>query len=136
MEKVINFLKDNHVMTLATSLNDKPRASVLEYVIIGDSILFATAEDSIKANNLKQNKRISLSVYNMPKFVTLDGIAVAPTETEISEYNKILFERHPEFKELVEKGIMHPFAYFKVSIETAYYNDYSTGMNPTEIIKA
>lgn len=136
MEKVIKFLKENHVMTLATSLNDKPRASVLEYVMIGDAVIFATAEDSIKANNIKGNKKISVSVHNMPKFVTLDGAAVTPSEAEISEYNKILFERHPEFKEMVEKGIMHPFAYFKVSVETAYYNDYSTGMNPTEVIKA
>lgn len=60
MKKVIDFLKENNVMTLATSRNDKPRASILEYYLVDDAVIFATDHDSIKGVNLKHNKHISL----------------------------------------------------------------------------
>ncbi len=134
MEKIIIFLKENLVTTLATSFNNMPRASVMEYGIVGDAIIFATSPHSIKARNLESNPRISMSVYNMPEFVTIDGVVEEPTGEEISGYNVILFERHPDFKEMEEEGKLEPFKYFKIKPETIYYNDYSEG-NPTEIIK-
>lgn len=135
MEKVLQFLRENLVCCLATCSNDKPRASAMEYVVVGDNILFATDGDSIKAANLKANNKISFSANAMPKFVTIDGTTSTPNEDEINTYNKILFERHPEFKEMVEKGMMKPFVYFKLVPEVVYYNDYSAGMRPTEVIK-
>ena len=81
---------------------------------------------SFKAANLKANNKISFSANAMPKFVTIDGITATPNEDEINTYNKILFERHPEFKEMAERGMMKPFV---------YYNDYSAAMSPTEVIK-
>lgn len=136
MEKVINFLKANSLCTVATSYNDMPRASVVEYYMAGDSIVFATSSDSIKATNLAKNDHISMSVHNMPLFVTVDGCVVEPTAEEIEVYNSQLMAHHPEFFEMIEKGMMPPFSYFKIVPETVYYNDYSQGMVPTEIIKA
>ena len=104
-------------------------------MFLGDSILFATNPDSIKANNLRANNKISFSAHAMPKFVTIDGTTTTPTQNEIDEYNKILFARHPEFLEMATQGMMKPFAYFKIVPEVIYYNDYSDGMSPTEIIK-
>lgn len=135
MKKVLDFLRTGDTTTVATCVDNKPRASVVNYYLVGDAILIATAPDSIKAHNLQHNKRISMSVTKMPKFVTLDGSVTEPTQAEIDGYNKKLFEVHPEFKDAVEKGL-HPFVYFKVAVETAYYNDFSNGMAPTEIIKA
>ncbi len=135
MEKVLRFLRENSVCCLATCSNDKPRASAMEYVIIGDNVLFATDGNSIKAGNLKANNKISFSVNAMPKFVTIDGITAAPSADEISAYNKNLFERHPEFKEMVDKGMMKPFVIINLYLKVIYYNDYSAGMSPTEIIK-
>ncbi|MEN9918443.1 MAG: hypothetical protein RL662_879 [Bacteroidota bacterium] len=136
MEKVLTFLKKNFVTTIATSSNDKPRTSIVEYYMIGDSLVFATSVTSIKANNLKANNRISLSVATMPQFVTLDGTVTTPTNEEIEAYNKLLLAKHPEFVEMMSKGMIGPFVYYKVLIDTVYFNDYSTGMAPTEIIKA
>ena len=49
MERVINLLKKTEIMTLATSLGDKPCASVLEHHIVGnDTIVFCTGRNSIK----------------------------------------------------------------------------------------
>lgn len=135
MDKVLQFLRENLVCTLATCANDKPRASAMEYAVVGDNVLFSTDGDSIKAGNLKANNKISFSAHAMPKFVTIDGVTATPDEDEINAYNKILFERHPEFKEMVEKGMMRPFVYFKLVPEVVYYNDYSNGMRPAEIIK-
>jgi uncharacterized pyridoxamine 5'-phosphate oxidase family protein len=136
MKKVFDLLKGNDVTTLATCTNNKPRASAVNYYMVGDAIVFATSPSSIKAHNLEQNNRISISVKSMPKFVTLDGIVATPTPAEIDGYNKKLFEVHPEFKEIVEKGLMEPFVYYKVVVETAYYSDYTNGILPAEIIKA
>jgi len=137
MNKVFDLLKENHITTLATCADNKPRASVVDYYLAGNAVIFATSPDSIKAHNLKLNKRISMSVNNLPKFVTLDGVVTEPAKAEIDSYNQALFKHHPEFKEMAEKGIAMPvFVYFKLVIETAYYNDYTNGMSPTEIIKA
>lgn len=135
MDKVLQFLKENMVCCLATCANNKPRASAMEYVVVGDQVMFATDGNSMKAVNLAANNKISFSAHAMPKFVTIDGTTASPNEDEINEYNKILFERHPEFKVMVENGMMRPFTYYKLVPEVAYYNDYSTGMKPAEIIK-
>lgn len=136
MEKVLDFLKKNKVMTIATCADNKPRASIMEYYVVNDSIVFATSPSSIKSENLKENDRISVSVYAMPQFVTLDGSVTEPSPAEIKEFTDILQTNHPEFKELVEKGMLEPFVYYKVVIDTAYYNDFSKGMTPAEIFKA
>lgn len=135
MEKVFEFLKKNNITTMATCSVDKPRASVMEYHLIDNNIIFATDPSSIKANNLKKNNRISLSVHNMPYFVTVDGTVAEPSKAEVDEFNRRLIENHPEFVEMMKSGMMNPFVYFKVLIDTAYYNDYTQGMAPTQIIK-
>jgi len=136
MKKVIDFLKKHTVTTVATCSDNKPRASVVDYYMIGDVIIIATDPTSIKAHNLKHNKRISMSVNDMPCFVTIDGVVAEPTKAEIDGYTKVLFKLHPEFEEMVEKGLMGEFVHYKVVIETAYYNDFTNGMAPTEVIKA
>lgn len=134
MKKVIDFLKEDGVMTLATSDHDIPRASILEYYMVGDSIIFATAQDSIKAANLRNNKHVSMSVFSGSKFVTIDGIVTEPTQAEIEGYNKQLLEEHPEFKEALKDKNWH--AYFRIVPETAYLNDIAKGVVPSEIYRA
>ena len=135
MEKVLKFLRENSVCCLATCSKDMPRASTMEYIIIDDVIFFATSADSIKANNLKANNKISFAAYTMPKFVTIDGTTEAPTKEEIDEYKKILFERHPEFKDMTENGMMKSLAYYKIVPGVVYYNDYTSGIGPAEVIE-
>lgn len=135
MDKVLKFLKENVVCTLATCSNNKPRASAMEYGVVGDHVIFATQGSSIKALNLKANNKISFSAYAMPRFLTIDGTTAAADAQEIEAYTGILFARHPEFKELAAQGLMQPFTYYKLIPELIYYNDFSNGMAPVEIIK-
>jgi len=134
MKKVIDFLKENSEMVLASSLNDKPRASILEYYIIDDSIIFATSKESVKGHNLNLNKNVSLSVSSLPEFVTIDGHVKTPTDAEIEKFKKLMLEKHPDFKDLIEKGIFGTFLFCKVVIETAYFTDYRKARE-AEIIK-
>lgn len=135
MEKVYEFLRNSNVCTIATSSDGNPRASIVEYHMSGNNIIFATSPDSIKAQNLKKNNRISMSVCSMPLFVTLDGKTTTPTEAEIASYNEQLFIRHPDFIDLFENTLMPPFQYYKMVIETVYFNDYSQGMAPVQVLK-
>lgn len=134
MKKVIDFLKENNVTVIATSSGDKPRASILEYYVVNDSVILATDARSIKAHNLDANPRISLSVQQLPRLITVDGTVSTPTNEEIEAYMGKLLKNHPEFKEMAAAGLMQ-FKYYKVNIDTAYFCDMSKGRD-IEIIKA
>lgn len=134
MKQVIDFLTENNTTVIATSLNDKPRASILEYAMIGDSMIFSTDKNSIKALNLTANPHVSLSVQKLPVFVTIDGTVTMATDAEKAEYDRKLVENHPEFKEMLDSGMMNDYAYFKIKPETAYLSDMSKGPE-VEIIK-
>ena len=137
MKKVLKLLKKNKIMTLATSSGGKPRSSIMEYVMVGDTMVFMTDPKTIKAKNLAKNNRISFTVGKIPKdimksvYAAVDGTAEPASKAEIEGYNKELFLRYPMFKEMGE--FLKTAVYFKVDIKVAYY---SVGMAPAEKIKA
>ena len=130
MEKYLKLLNANTVMNLATCSNDKPRSSIMEYVMIGDDIFFGTDPESIKGKNLAKNRKVSLTVGGMPTYLALDGRAVNATKKDSEEYFKVLFKRYPHFKELVEKGVIK-LKVFRVSVSTVYFTD----GNETKVLK-
>jgi len=99
--------------------------------MVGDSMIFATDPNSIKGKNLAKNPNVSLTVGGMPAYMAIDGTTKDPSKSEIEEYNKVLLERYPHFKDMMASGAM-TFKYFKVAFETAYYTE---GMGQTEVIK-
>jgi len=152
MDRVLKFLKANRIMTLATSCDDVPRASIMEYTMVGDTMMFSTYPGSIKSRNLSKNPRISLTVGHIPVFLAIDGTATEAGQKEQEEYiraqleirwhnfrgekpkyvedwNRIMMERYPEFKNKMESGGMR---YYKVTFETAYYAE---GVWPPRVIK-
>ncbi len=135
MIRIITLLKANNIMRIATSANDNPRVSIVEYVMLDDQLVFATDPQSIKAKNLKANNKCSISIGINPEYVTIDGQVIAPSLCEIDEYNRILFEKHPEFAEYVENGQMRPLSHFRFVPKIAYYNDNTAGMQPTIVIE-
>jgi uncharacterized pyridoxamine 5'-phosphate oxidase family protein len=131
MDKVFKVLKESGQMTLATSSNDKPRSSIMECIMVGNSLIFATDPTSIKGKNLAKNPKVSLTAGIPTKYVAIDGSVTDPSPKEIEEYGKILIARYPHFKELMASGAVK-FKFFKVVFETAYYTE---NMGKTEIIK-
>jgi uncharacterized pyridoxamine 5'-phosphate oxidase family protein len=136
MDKVINLLKKNKVMTVATSSGGKPRSSIVEYVMVGDAMVFMTNPQTIKAKNLAKNKKISITVGKIPKdimkavYVAIDGTAQPAGAAEKEGYNKELFARYPMFEEMGD--FLKTAVYFRIKFKTAYY---SVGMAPAEKIK-
>ena len=132
MEKVIKLLNDNKVCYIATCNNNVPRATPMEYVMVDGSLLFSTRGDTNKDKNLKENNKISLTVNNMPIFVTLNGTTETPSDSEIEKLHKIYFERHPELEEDIKGWTL---CYYKVVPTIVYYTDYSQDII-SEIIHA
>ncbi|MDR0334896.1 MAG: pyridoxamine 5'-phosphate oxidase family protein [Methanomassiliicoccaceae archaeon] len=131
MEEVMRLLKTNTMMNLATCHNDKPRSSIMEYIMVGDTMVFATDPESIKGRNLSKNPRVSMTVGNMPVFMAIDGTVTYAGPREVEEYNKELVRRYPMFKEMMDSGAMK-FKHFKVEFDVAYYSE---GMGAAKVIK-
>ncbi|MDR2866245.1 MAG: pyridoxamine 5'-phosphate oxidase family protein [Methanomassiliicoccaceae archaeon] len=139
MEKVLELLRKNRVMCIATCSKDKPRSSILEYVMVGDSMIFMTDPRTIKAANIEKNPKVSLTVMESEPgakleellYVAIDGTAVKASAKKVSAYNTVLFQRYPEFKAFIESGAMNN-VYYEVKFRTAWY---SVGMAPAEMIK-
>lgn len=72
-QRIVQLFQNTNICTIATSNQDKPRASVLEYAIVHKHLIFATSPNSLKVANLNNNNNISVSIVNMPTFLTLDG---------------------------------------------------------------
>ena len=136
MDKVMKLLKKNKYMTLATSARNRPRSSIVEYIMVGDTMVIMTDPTTIKAKNLAKNNKVSLSVSKIPKdimkavYMTIDGVAEPATKAEKDGYNKVLFERYPAFAGMNE--FLKVALYFRVKFKTAYY---SVGMGKAEKIK-
>jgi len=152
MNEVLRFLKENSVMRIATASADgKPRASIVEYGMVGNSMIFATHHGSIKDANIAANPLVSLSVGAAPTYLTIDGAATDASPDEIEAFNKILFDRHllgarpqiytghytrsydkyPEFREMIRSGDLN-MKYYRVVFYTAYYTH---GLGPARIVE-
>jgi hypothetical protein len=103
----------------------------MEYIMVGDAMIFSTDPESIKGKNLAKNPRVSLTVGNMPIFAAIDGTVTFAGPREVEEYNVELIRRYPMFKEMMESGAMK-FKHFRVEFDTVYYSE---GMGPAKIIK-
>lgn len=76
-KEVLNFLKSNFIMEVATVFKNKPHASVLLYYIDNDfNIYFATHGETYKSRALQENSNISLCVWEHGKMlIQADGNA-------------------------------------------------------------
>lgn len=76
-EEVLEFLKRQFIMNVATISDNKPHSSVLLYTIDDEfTITFATHADTYKAKNLINNPHISLSIWEHGEMlVQADGKA-------------------------------------------------------------
>lgn len=66
MEKRISaFLREGNVCVMATCLNDRPRATPIEYYSDGLTIYIAASRGT-KLPNLEANPRVSVGIYSTP----------------------------------------------------------------------
>ena len=62
--RILKFLKEQAMCTLATSLGDIPRATLLEYYSEGTT-LYIGADPGKKIRNIQANEKVCIAVYNM-----------------------------------------------------------------------
>jgi len=62
-ERICNFLQGQTMCTLATSLGDTPRATLLEYYSEGTT-LYIGADPGTKIKNIQANEKVCIAVYN------------------------------------------------------------------------
>jgi hypothetical protein len=103
----------------------------MEYIMVGDAMIISTDPQSIKGKNLSRNPKISLTLGGMPAYMAIDGTVEAPSAKEIEEYNKVLIERYPHFKDILA-SYAERFKHYRVVFDTVYYTE---GMGDTQIIK-
>ena len=63
-ERICNFLQEQAMCTLATSLGDTPRATLLEYFSEGTT-LYINGDPGIKLKNIQANPKVCIAIYNM-----------------------------------------------------------------------
>ena len=136
MEKAIKFLDGHKLCCMATCSDNTPRASTMEYAMVDGSLIIATEHDSIKIKNINANNKTSIAVGGMPAWAVVDGSIEKASDKETAEYTKVLFERHPEFVEMLEKGHMKPFNCYKLIPKSAYITDLSSGQLVKEVFTA
>lgn len=75
-QQVVEFLRKNPVLSLATCHENQPHISVLLFVVDDDlTLFFATRENSQKAKILSQNPSVSLAVWSdQEMMVQIDGV--------------------------------------------------------------
>ena len=92
-EEVLNFLKDNFIMSVATVSDNKPAASVMLYAVDDDFTMYmATHIDSYKSKNLIANPKIGISIWEKEKMLVQIDAVVEKIESEVdveSTLNKL-----------------------------------------------
>lgn len=135
MENILKLIEGNEHCVIATSSNDNPRASIMEYVIIDGNIVLSTTEDSIKGQNLKKNKKVSISIMKLPEYITIDGVMEELSEELKEKYYNIIAKKHPELIEMEKSGKLGKFLCYKLTDMTAYYSNMAEGFKPPLIAK-
>src|SRR6266568_1934466 len=132
--KILEVLDQHRLMTLATNRPDGwPQATTVGYVNDGLRIYFLCSAQSQKVQNLRRDKRISLTIdhdTSDPMAITgLSMAAVAEPVNDPAEVEKamgVLGARYPEYAAFpIPK--MEEFLIFRVAPKVISVLDYSKG---------
>jgi nitroimidazol reductase NimA-like FMN-containing flavoprotein (pyridoxamine 5'-phosphate oxidase superfamily) len=120
-QAVIDFLKTQFVMSIATVNGDKPSSSVVLYVVDDAcSFYFVTHAGSYKEKFLSANPAISGSVWEHKKMlVQLDGEAFPITDAKEREWLQNEFAKavtsHPDFWPPLLQIASEQYVMFKIT---------------------
>jgi uncharacterized protein len=84
-ERVQAYLRDHHVMTLATSGEEGPWAAAVFYVHEGWSLYFLSASTSRHCRNVARNPRVSATIQeDYSDWKAIKGVQIEGTVTRLS----------------------------------------------------
>lgn len=101
-ETIIKYMEGHNICTLATSKEDVPHASTVEYANDGLTLYFFTSPTSQKIAQIKTNPKIALTIdedyldWMKIKGIQLEGEAeVLEDSREIEKARKIFIKKYP-----------------------------------------
>lgn len=136
-QKALEYLHNHHTVRLATVTSDgQPMAHTVEYMPEGSTLYFVTGRSSRKAVNIAKNPKVGLAIDTDDEKwqsenpadraalgLQLEGVARQVTDqNEIQKVMKMLFEKHPEFKDMPADPDM---GVYRIDLKHGFILDYS-----------
>jgi PPOX class probable F420-dependent enzyme len=110
-EEVRRFLEDVHFAVLATINRDgTPQQTVVWYLLRGDEILMNTARRRVKDRNLRRDPRLSATVEDGYRFVTINGVARLVDDRETAQADIRLLAMRYNGPEVAERQMREQFS--------------------------
>lgn len=137
MENMIEFLKEQKTITLATNIENQPMTHPVSFVNEDEKVYFCTNSATTKIRNLQINPNVAFSTFRespdhmSTKSLQVQGKASLVTEpTEVQRIMGLMLEKHPFMKSLPNHGEM---AMVKIEPTSGYLMDNSKGFGNKEI---
>ncbi|WP_457744328.1 hypothetical protein [Sulfurimonas sp.] len=120
LEKIVSFLDNHHVMTLATSIYDEVSACSLFYAFDRDELSFivASSDDTLHINHIKLNPKIAGNILLETQTIgKIKGVQFRGTMSELEDdkLKKIYFTDFPYARALLPKLWQIKVTYFKMT---------------------
>jgi len=140
--KILEVLKSQHLMTLATVRPDGyPQATVVNYISDDLTLYFATDASSQKVGNIKLNNKVSVAIANQTEDfyklsgLSMSGIATRIMETKTAEQLSLrLFRTLPQSKRFVPQD-PRQLAVFSVTPVVVCLIDYASGFGTSHLLE-
>lgn len=137
-ENALNYIQNHNIATLATSEKTIPHASTIEYASDGFTLYFSTNPETQKAENLRKNKQVSLTIdedykdWTKIKGIQMNGIAEEiQDQKEIKKALEFYVAKFP----FVADFPPSPNKMYKIVPKQLYYLDYEKGFTHRELIE-
>jgi len=140
-KKIVDFMDEHKICTLATCLNNVPRSTPLRYRN-KDLTVYISTEGGGKMKNIKQNPSVSVSLYADYKgFESVRSLQtwgtaeiITPDDEEYIEAKQILnTESREDLKNLDVKNMDLKMRIIKIKIDRARYFSFPEGIFNQEL---
>ncbi len=144
-EQVQRYLRDHHVMTLASHGNEGVWAAALFYANDGIAIYFLSSPTSRHCLNLTRNPRVSAAIHEnyadwrQIKGVQLEGLASVLAGEEEARARRLYGAKFPDIGKLEQApaSIVNALAkvrWYRLIPERLYFIDNSAGFGHRDVI--
>ena len=142
-QQIIGVMNSHKVMTVATIRPDGyPQATTVNYVNEGLALYFVCDKNSQKVSNLKQNRKVSLTIDHLEgDWRTVRGLSLGGTAEVFNEGDRefrhtldLITRKFPRLGEVLKKEI-EAMAAVKITPEVISFIDYSKGFGHTDLVE-
>jgi nitroimidazol reductase NimA-like FMN-containing flavoprotein (pyridoxamine 5'-phosphate oxidase superfamily) len=141
-ERILQVLRSQHLMTLATIRPDGyPQATLVNYISDDLTLYFATDASSQKAGNIKLNNKVSVAIASQAEdFHKLAGLSLSGTAARVldarlaDEVALRLFREMPQSKRFVPQD-PRQLAIYAVTPVAISLIDYAAGFGTSHLLE-